>query len=435
MKGLLLKYILVRYMFITLIILPCLIFSQSNPEDPVNLNKSISPELVPVYFDSHGSTLQGYFSEALGDGPHPTMILLHGSPGGNRDVLGLAQAAPRAGWNALVFNYRGFYESEGICSLKNSLEDVFSALNFIKSDEIVKKYGVNVDHIALAGYSFGGNMALIAAASDSSIKYVISIAAADLSEIAREAEKSDKFRAMFVETMNNRFSKGSVKGPGGKEALEELLANSDKYDLVKHAKNLSEKSLLIIGGWNDQASTLEGHVLPLIRALQVRGAKRVEKVIFDSNHAFEGKRTELANVVVRWLSEQHPGNQLSLASIKQELWNLEERYMRNYMDRNIESLTEFWDEEFIGWPEWGEKPVDVTAAMTALNKPSENNIISFEIRPQEILLRGNTALVYYFIDVNSVNKEQEKLSASYRIIHTWYKEDGKWQIIGGMSAN
>jgi acetyl esterase/lipase len=225
MKNLIHKYIMVRYMFVFLFFLSYLTFSQDNPEKRVDVDVAISTDLIPISFDSHGATLYGYFNEAHGKGPHPTVILLHGSPGGNRDVLGLAQAAPRAGWNVLVFNYRGFYESEGICSLKNSLEDVFSALNFIQSDEIVKKYRIDVDHIALAGYSYGGNIALTAAASDSSIKYVISIVAADISEIARQAKKSDEFRAMFVETMNNRILKGLVKGPGGKESLEELLAN------------------------------------------------------------------------------------------------------------------------------------------------------------------------------------------------------------------
>ena len=434
MGALINKHIMVRYMFVFLVFLPSLIFSQDNPENPVNVNKIISTDLVPIVFDSHGATLYGYFSEAPGEEPHPTVILLHGSPGGNRDVLGLAKAAPRAGWNALVFNYRGFYESEGISSLKNSVEDVFSALNFIQSDEIVKKYRIDVDHIALAGWSYGGDIALTAAASDSSIKYVISIAAADLSEIAKLAKKSDKFRAMFVETINNRIIKGLVKGPGGKEALEELLANSDKYDLVKHANNLSEKSLLIIGGWNDQASTLEGHVLPLIRALQVQGAKRVKKVILDSDHLFEEKRTELANEVVSWLIDHHPDKKSASSVSQEELWNLEESYMLNYKDKNIEVLTEFWDEKFIGWPEWVEEPVDVNNAKLALSKPSENKIISFNIRPQDIVLQGNIALVYYLIDLNLENSDQEKSTATYRIIHTWLNENGMWQILGGMSA-
>lgn len=441
MKGIFKTNSLVMPLLIIIFFSALSVYSQIKPDqsnlilkDSVVVDTTYLTELEPITINSHGSKLSGYFSRAKGEGPHPTVILLHGSPGGNRDVLGLAQAAPRADWNALVFNYRGFYKSEGICSLKNSLEDVFSALNFIKSDEIVKKYRINVDHIALAGYSFGGNMALTAAASDSSIKYVISIAAADISEIARQAKKSDKFRAMFVETMNNRFFKGPVKGPGGKEAVEELLANSNKYDLVKHAKNLSEKSLLIIGGWNDQASTLEGHVLPLIRALQVRGAERVEKVIFDSNHSFEGKRTELADAVVSWLIDHHPCKKSASSEVQKELWNLEESYMLNYKDKNIEVLTEFWDEKFIGWPEWAEEPVDVNNAKFTLSKPSENKIISFKIMPQNMVLKGNIAVVYYLIDVNLENRAQEKSFATYRIIHTWLNENGKWQILGGMSA-
>ena len=57
------------------------------------------------------------------------------------------------------------------------------------------------------------------------------------------------------------------------------MANSDKYDLVKHAGNLSEKSLLIIGGWNDQASTLEGHVLPCNPHLRII-ARLLQPILF-----------------------------------------------------------------------------------------------------------------------------------------------------------
>ena len=317
-----------RSIFIILWILPFVVLAQeSSLYKPINFKQAVkndtrsrdgkpgqnyrqnqddSDNLIPISFDSHGSKLYGYFSEARGDGPNPTIILLHGSPGGNRDVLGLAQEVPQAGWNALVFTLRGYYESEGMSSLKNSVEDVFSAINFLRSDEISKRYRIDTDHIAVAGWSYGGGIALTAAAGDSTIKYVISIAAADISAIARLAERSGEFKSMFIETMNDRYINGPVKGPGGKEALEELLENKDKYDLVKHAENLSGKSLLIIGGWNDQASTLEEHVLPLIRALQSQGAEKVEKVILDTNHSFEGKREELANVVIKWLKDHHP---------------------------------------------------------------------------------------------------------------------------------
>jgi len=129
-----------------------------------------------------------------------------------------------------------------------------------------------------------------------------------------------------------------------------------------------------------------------------------------------------------------PYKKSASSAVREQLWNLEETYMQNYKDKNIEVLTEFWDEKFIGWPEWAEEPVDVNKAKHELSKPSENIITSFKIRPQNMALKGNIAVVYYFIDLNLENRAQEKSTATFRIIHTWLNKDGKWQILGGMSA-
>jgi len=122
------------------------------------------------------------------------------------------------------------------------------------------------------------------------------------------------------------------------------------------------------------------------------------------------------------------------SEVQKELWNLEETYMLNYKDKNMEVLTELWDEKFIGWPEWAEAPLDVNEAKNELSKPSENIITSFKISPQNMVLKGNIAVVYYLIDLNLENREQEKSTATFRIIHTWLNKNGKWQILGGMSA-
>ncbi len=70
------------------------------------------------------------------------------------------------------------------------------------------------------------------------------------------------------------------------------------------------------------------------------------------------------------------------------------------------------------------------------NKPSiyVYKIVSFKIRPQNMVLKDNIAVVCYLIDVNLENREQEKSVATFRIIHTWLYENGKWQLLGGMSA-
>jgi len=86
-----------------------------------------------------------------------------------------------------------------------------------------------------------------------------------------------------------------------KEIITELLADLDKYDLVKHADELSSKDILIIGGWRDQEADMEHHILPFIRALQRHGANHVQMEIFDSDHSFTNVRGQLVERILSWL--------------------------------------------------------------------------------------------------------------------------------------
>jgi surfactin synthase thioesterase subunit len=83
--------------------------------------------------------------------------------------------------------------------------------------------------------------------------------------------------------------------------FSEVFADMDKYDLVKHAEALSNKDILIIGGWRDQENTVEHHILPLFRALQRHEAKEVQIEIFDADHSFTNVRSQLAGRIVSWL--------------------------------------------------------------------------------------------------------------------------------------
>ena len=74
---------------------------------------------------------------AAGKGPHPTVILMHGLPGNERN-LDLAQAIRRAGWDVLTFTYRGAWGSPGDFSIANSMEDTAAALEFARSPEAAK---------------------------------------------------------------------------------------------------------------------------------------------------------------------------------------------------------------------------------------------------------------------------------------------------------
>src|SRR5919201_4500441 len=61
---------------------------------------------------SHGAKLYSVIYIAAGAGPHPTVLMLHGFPG-NEKNLDLAHSIRRAGWNVLVPFYRGAWGSGG----------------------------------------------------------------------------------------------------------------------------------------------------------------------------------------------------------------------------------------------------------------------------------------------------------------------------------
>jgi len=83
---------------------------------------------VPISFEIDNSALKGWFFPARGKGPFPTAVLLHGFPGNDRDVLGLGGALMKAGMNAVAFNYRGTWGSQGLYIAGNSLQDTYATL-------------------------------------------------------------------------------------------------------------------------------------------------------------------------------------------------------------------------------------------------------------------------------------------------------------------
>ena len=48
--------------------------------DPIAVDSDFPPSLVELNFESHGDRLNGHAYLAEGEGPHPTVVLLHGFP-------------------------------------------------------------------------------------------------------------------------------------------------------------------------------------------------------------------------------------------------------------------------------------------------------------------------------------------------------------------
>lgn len=106
-------------------------------------------------FPASGAGSSPSFYTAGGPGLHPTVLLLHGIPGCERN-LDLAQALRRAGFHVMTFHYSGCWGSDGAYSLANDLEDASTVLDFILRDTV---YGFDKDRIYAVGHSLGASSA------------------------------------------------------------------------------------------------------------------------------------------------------------------------------------------------------------------------------------------------------------------------------------
>ena len=99
-----------------------------------------------VYFNSDKSKISGWFYEPK-ENYESVIILFHGT--GSQKDFGLniiAKNLSNNGISALVFDYRGFGDSENIkgypkryLSAKHQIEDILSAVNFIRHNKKLKK--------------------------------------------------------------------------------------------------------------------------------------------------------------------------------------------------------------------------------------------------------------------------------------------------------
>src|SRR5262245_42994032 len=125
--------------------------------------QTVTAEIVRI--PSGNAVMFGSMFVGQGARPHPTVILLNGHPGAPvvgmlQNVLELAQPLQRVGFNVVAFNFRGAWGSGGTYSMVARIEDVRSAMAFIRSR--AARYDVDLERLTVVGWSMGGFNALVA---------------------------------------------------------------------------------------------------------------------------------------------------------------------------------------------------------------------------------------------------------------------------------
>jgi len=241
--------------------------------------------------------MNGHIYLADGAGPHPTVILLHGFPG-NEKNLDLAQAIRRSGWNVLFFHYRGAWGSDGVFSFSSGIEDVAAALAFLREPGN-GDLRVDPTRIALVGHSMGGFMALQGGAADEGVKCIAGLAAANLGERAAIADASPEELEGFKQYSDQLRMLNGFSGDG---AIAELAAAGERFDLRLLAPRLAGKSIFLIGGERDQAVDISVYE-SLVEAYKAAPNIDLAELRLDADHSFSWHRIALAGELAGWLNQ------------------------------------------------------------------------------------------------------------------------------------
>ncbi|RDI39175.1 alpha/beta hydrolase family protein [Falsibacillus pallidus] len=259
-------------------------------EFPLSLNLLAIP--------SGEDKIVGRMYVAEGEGPHATMLLLHGFPGVmmNQDTAAELQ---KNGFNIMIINYRGSWGSQGSFSFSTSLEDVHATLRYIKQKEVARKNRIDVNRIALAGHSFGGFLSLIAAVSEPTIQAVAALSSANFSLFAEMLAQDPDLEEQFSQMLNDScfFLNGaSVDG-----IMEEILLNKKEWNTFLAAPQLVDRKLLVTAAQYDLQLPKQSFFDPLIHSLKQAGANNLQCEVLETDHNYIDKRKELADILLMWL--------------------------------------------------------------------------------------------------------------------------------------
>ncbi|WP_309606532.1 alpha/beta fold hydrolase [Phenylobacterium sp.] len=254
-------------------------------------DKAHPPRMEVLHIPSGGVEINGVAYLAGGAGPHPTVVLLHGLPG-NEKNLDLAQAIRRAGWNVLTFNYRGSWGSPGTYSFEGNLADARAALAFARNPGNARTLQIDTRRLVLAGHSMGGWVTALTAAQDPQLAGAVMISAADMG--GRGATPGA--RPIVVKAMAADME--SLAGTSPEMMADEIIGFSPRLSFnATVAKGLVGKPLLVLTSDDGLASGSD----QLVKAIRGDGGKLVTARHEATDHSWSGKRIALEAVVITWL--------------------------------------------------------------------------------------------------------------------------------------
>jgi len=295
------------------------------PPDPAYPATMEWPDIL-----SHASKMYSVLYIASGSGPHPTVLMLHGFPG-NEKNLDLAYSIRRAGWNVLLPFYRGAWGSGGTFSFTHALEDAQASIDFLRDSENVKKFRIDPARIVLVGHSMGGFVAAYAAAHEPNVFAVALVSPGNLGPGSARQRTNDP---QFWDRWTDNASR--LVGTTAQQLVQEVDSDPIKWNYMNCVSLLNNRPVLILEA--DDRNTSDNQ--ELASRLQKAGDARVTEIHMHTDHPFSDHRIAMQAAIVNWLgiitkpqlASQTPKEQAvdELSSVRAQSVGLQRKQQSNH---------------------------------------------------------------------------------------------------------
>jgi pimeloyl-ACP methyl ester carboxylesterase len=281
--------------YLLVMLLPALLLCQVSRAAP---DEDYPPAIVELTIDSGGYRLPAMAYLADGRGPHPTVLLLHGFPG-NEKNLDIAQSLRRAGFNVVFFHYRGAWGADGEYSVVTLPDDVAAVLRFLRTPETVGHLRVDTGHLSLLGHSMGGYAALAAGARDKALVCVGAMSPGNPGDFKRAIEAGDPAGDWILQYADTLFM---LRGYSGAKMKQELAGVTlEEVDLRGYGPGLAGKSVLLVNGDKDTVTPVDTMFKPIVEAYRHTPGLALEADVISGDHSYSWSREELTSLVEAWL--------------------------------------------------------------------------------------------------------------------------------------
>ncbi len=284
--------LITQIFFAFLLLISNSVFAQSDSIvlKDITWDKTSPAGLTELFIPSNNNLLAGLIYRADGNKKHPTLLLLHGYPGNERN-LDIAQVVRAHGWNVIYFDYRGSWGSQGNFSFKNCVQDVVNVVSFCNKYQDSLK--IDTSNIVLFGHSMGAWVCLKSLELLPQIKKGFALSTWNISgEFKNVTNRNEMLDLVYNPNFGSKYF---VLNATPDKIFTPVIEEPAYFNLINDAAMLANKQIVMVDEHSKNKQIAE--------EIQKFNQAFFEYHVWKTDHSFTNKRVSLMNKVIAFLDK------------------------------------------------------------------------------------------------------------------------------------